>query len=61
MFGLGGKEVLIILVVILLLFGSAKIPSLARSLGKSLNEFKKGRQEGADDAKPEKDEEKKAE
>ena len=49
MMGLGGKEMLIILAVILLLFGSAKIPSLARSLGKSINEFKKGRQEGKDD------------
>lgn len=47
MFGMGGKEILIVLVVVLLLFGSSKIPSLARSLGKSINEFKKGREEGA--------------
>jgi sec-independent protein translocase protein TatA len=35
MAGLGTPEILIILVVVLLLFGSAKLPQLARSLGKS--------------------------
>ncbi len=42
----GGPEVLVILVVILLLFGAKKLPELSRSLGKSLGEFKKGKQEG---------------
>ncbi|RPI24208.1 MAG: twin-arginine translocase TatA/TatE family subunit, partial [Actinobacteria bacterium] len=43
-------ELLIILVVILLLFGAAKLPSLARSLGASTKEFRKGVEEGVTDA-----------
>jgi len=43
---IGWGELLIILAVILLLFGSKKLPELARSLGRSLSEFKKGREEG---------------
>lgn len=46
---LGMPELIIILVVILLLFGARKLPDLARSLGRSINEFKKGRDEGAKD------------
>ena len=40
---LGGQEMIIIFVVILLLFGAKKIPELARGLGKSMGEFKKAR------------------
>jgi sec-independent protein translocase protein TatA len=39
---LGGPEMLIVLVVVLLLFGSKKVPELARSLGKAQKEFKEG-------------------
>ena len=46
---LGAPELLIILVVVLLLFGAAKLPGLARSLGASAKEFRKGIDEGADD------------
>jgi sec-independent protein translocase protein TatA len=42
----GPFELIIILVVILLLFGAKRLPDLSRSLGKSLSEFKKGREEG---------------
>jgi sec-independent protein translocase protein TatA len=49
MFGLGTQELMIILVIALVLFGGNKLPELARSLGKSMNEFKKGIHEGATD------------
>jgi sec-independent protein translocase protein TatA len=39
-FGLGGTELLIILFIILLLFGGAKLPALAKGLGQSVKEFK---------------------
>ena len=54
MAGLGAPELLIILLVILVLFGGAKLPQLARSLGQAQKEFKKGVSEGgsAEDDKP---------
>jgi sec-independent protein translocase protein TatA len=45
----GVPELLIILAVIVLLFGAKKLPELARSLGKSTGEFKKGIKEGGKD------------
>jgi sec-independent protein translocase protein TatA len=45
---IGMPELLIILVILILLFGATKIPPLARSLGKSVNEFKKGMHESED-------------
>lgn len=42
----GPTEFLIVLAVLLLLFGAKRLPELSRSLGKSLSEFKKGREEG---------------
>ncbi|HEV7759770.1 MAG TPA: twin-arginine translocase TatA/TatE family subunit [Acidimicrobiales bacterium] len=44
---LGAPELLIMLLVILVLFGGAKLPNLARSLGQAQTEFKKGIRQGA--------------
>jgi sec-independent protein translocase protein TatA len=49
MFGLGYQELLLILVIILILFGAQRLPNLARSLGSSVKEFKKGVTELKDD------------
>ena len=52
MFGsIGMPELVIILVIALIIFGPRKLPELGKSLGKSINEFKKGRLEGTDDLK----------
>ena len=42
-------ELLIIVLVVLVLFGGAQIPKLARSLGQAQKEFKAGLKEGAQD------------
>lgn len=50
MFGMPGPaEMMIILVIVLVLFGGAKLPSLMRNLGRSANEFKRGMSETDDD------------
>ena len=43
--GLGGPELLIIFLIIMLLFGGAKLPGLAKGLGQSIKEFKKAAKE----------------
>jgi sec-independent protein translocase protein TatA len=45
-----GQELIVILVVLVLLFGARKLPELARSLGASAKEFRKGIQEGSEEA-----------
>lgn len=47
-FGLNYWEVLLILGVLLLLFGSTRLPTLMRSMGRSISEFKRGVREGAE-------------
>jgi sec-independent protein translocase protein TatA len=50
-FGLGGGELLLVFAILLLLFGGAKLPALAKGLGQSVKEFKKAAKED-DDEKP---------
>lgn len=42
MFGLGTEELILILVIVLVLFGATKLPQLAKSLGQSVKELRKG-------------------
>ena len=42
MFGLGGTEIIIILVIGLVLFGAKRLPELGKGLGTGIREFKKG-------------------
>jgi sec-independent protein translocase protein TatA len=48
--GLRAQELLIVLLIVLLIFGARKLPDLARSLGASAKEFRKGVSEGSEDA-----------
>jgi sec-independent protein translocase protein TatA len=43
--GLGGQEMIVIFLIVLLLFGAKKLPELARGVGKSMGEFKKARED----------------
>lgn len=49
MFGLRGQELLIVLLIVLLVFGARKLPDLARSLGASAKEFRKGIEDGTNE------------
>lgn len=40
MAGIGGPEIILIMVVVLLMFGGKKIPEMMRGLGKGMKEFK---------------------
>ena len=42
MFGFSTHELLLFMVVVIVIFGSARLPSLMRNLGRSANEFKAG-------------------
>ncbi len=46
---IGTGELILVLVILLVLFGGAKLPALARSLGKAQKEFKEGQREEIED------------
>jgi sec-independent protein translocase protein TatA len=53
MFGLGIGEILLIAVVVVLLFGAAKLPQLGQGLGESVKSFRKAfREVQGDDKDP---------
>jgi sec-independent protein translocase protein TatA len=47
---IGAPELIIVLLIVLLIFGGAKLPKLARSLGQAQKEFKDGLKEGGSTA-----------
>ncbi|USN96753.1 MAG: twin-arginine translocase TatA/TatE family subunit [Candidatus Nomurabacteria bacterium] len=47
MFGIGTPELIIILLIVLLLVGGKKLPELARSVGQSMQELRKGMSDGS--------------
>ena len=47
--GIGGTELIIIVVAFLVIFGSKKIPEFARGLGQGIKEFKKASREVTDE------------
>ena len=49
MFNFGVGELVVILLIVLVLFGASRLPEIARALGKSVNEFKKGTKEVKDE------------
>ena len=58
---LGVQELLVIFIILIFLFGATKLPQLARSMGKSVKEFKKGMHEHEDEEVSKETEEKKQE
>ena len=53
MAGLGGSELLIILVIVLLLFGVGRVSRIGGELGQAVSNFRKGMEEGAKSKNPE--------
>uniref|UniRef100_A0A832I1S5 Sec-independent protein translocase protein TatA n=1 Tax=Eiseniibacteriota bacterium TaxID=2212470 RepID=A0A832I1S5_UNCEI len=49
MFGLGGTELMLVFLAILLIFGPSQIPKMARGLGQAMREFKKAQREVRDE------------
>lgn len=59
MFGhFGWQEILLILLIIILLFGATRIPSIMKSMGKGVKEFKKGISSDDEEKKIEKEDKK---
>ena len=58
MFGLGGAELGVLFLVMLLIFGPSQIPKLARGLGQAMREFRKAQREIGDEMNREEQSEK---
>ncbi len=56
LFNLGGGEIILILVLVLILFGARKLPELAKGLGQGIKEFKKATREVTDEVQNSMDE-----
>jgi sec-independent protein translocase protein TatA len=48
-FGLGGQEIGLLFLIILLIFGPSQIPKMARGVGQALREFRKAQREITDE------------
>ncbi len=49
MFGLGGAEMGVLFLIILLVFGPSQIPKMARGIGQAMREFRKAQREITDE------------
>lgn len=49
MFGMGGQEIGLLFLIILLIFGPSQIPKMARGLGQAMREFRKAQREITDE------------
>ncbi len=50
MFGLGGSELVIILVIVVIIFGASRLPQLGKGLGEGIRNFKSSIREGKEEA-----------
>jgi sec-independent protein translocase protein TatA len=60
MFNIGPQELFILFLIVLLIFGAKRIPEIGRSIGKGIQEFKRGMREVETELTTDKPEEKKA-
>lgn len=60
MFNIGPQELFILFLIVLLVFGAKRIPEIGRSIGKGIQEFKKGMRDVETELTTDKPEEKKS-